>query len=534
MDGTMKLYQSLSFKIIILLVLALVLVLSITTYYNVTSEMRYFSKAVEGCAERTSEMTKRSLRYGMQHNDIESIAFTIMDLGKTKGTERIRVYDKAGVIRYSSDSTEIGRVVDVDADACTMCHGSGDGFNKTKTDQYLRVYEAASGHRVLGLINPIQNERECYQSCHVHTPDQTILGVLDVQLSMEMVDEYTDKSRNMLIISALISLLAVGSVAGFFIVSFVHRPVQKLIDGTKAISAGNLDYKLAVDTKNELGMLNRSFNEMASDIKAAKAELVEWSNTLEQKVEEKTRELQEVQAQVVHIEKMASLGQLSSMIAHELNNPLSGILTYARLIRSRMSRMELTPEMIEKIMKDSTLIADEAKRCGDIVKNLLFFARSDSASYTKTDLRDTIDKCVRLIQHKADMQMVRLVQDFRSEETTIVCDANQIQQMIIALVVNSIEAMQDGGTIRISAEIQHSIAEITVKDNGSGIDETLLPRLFEPFVTTKEVGHGTGLGLSIVYGIVKRHKGDIKVMSELGKGTAFRVLLPADGPQEGS
>jgi two-component system, NtrC family, sensor kinase len=526
----MKIHHSLSFKIVLLLCLALVVVLSISTYYNVVMEMEYFSQAVQGCAERTSELTGRSLRYGMKMNDPSSIHATINDLGKTRGTERIRIYDKMGVIRYSSEPSEVGHIVDVDADACTICHGTGEGFSKTKTDQYVRVYQANSGHRVLGFINPIENEKECYSKCHVHTPDQTILGVLDVQLSMEVADEYTAKSRTMLIISALISLLAAAAAAGLFVYFVIHKPVQQIIAGTKAISAGELDQKLILDTKDELGDLTASFNIMAQDIKAAKTELIGWSTTLEEKVEEKSRELQEVQAQVVHIEKMASLGKLSSMIAHELNNPLSGILTYARLIHNRIENRELDEKVIGKILRDASLIADEAKRCGDIVKNLLFFARTDTGSYESTEISGTIEKCVRLVQHKADMQQVQLISQMRAENCKLVCDVNQIQQMLIALIINGIEAMPDGGTIRIITDMNNGIVEITVKDDGPGIEELVLPKIFEPFVSSKEDGHGTGLGLSIVYGIVKRHKGDIKVMSEIGKGTVFRILFPSDGP----
>ena len=527
----MKLYQSLSFKIIIVLVLCLLAILSATTYYNVKTQEEHWIDAVIACAERTSIFAESALRHGMRRNQREDLEQTIHDLSETSGIESIRIYDKTGVIQYSTDETEIGEVVDMDEEACTMCHGTSSVFKPTRHDQFARVYDSREGFRILGFINPIRNEKDCYTTCHAHTDAETVLGVLDVQMSLESVDSFAAESRDMLLLSSLLTLLAAIVASGIFVYVMVHKPIARTIRGTKEIAEGNFDYRLISDTKDEIGELASSFNNMSTDLKDAKNKLVQWSHTLEEKVDKKTRELQEVQAQILHMEKMASLGKLSSMIAHELNNPLAGILNYAKLIRKRIGKPDLNEATLEKTLRDVDLITSEVSRCGDIVKNLLFFARSDSGTYMRTDMRELLDKSVKLVQHKADMQRVSIEADFDKINCHCVCDGNQIQQAVVAIMVNGIEAMPDGGTLNLRLTCDAYTTEIVIKDHGPGIEEKTLTRIFEPFYTTKEEEQGTGLGLSVVYGIVQRHRGDLRVFTDLGKGTVFRILLPTSGPE---
>ena len=302
--------------------------------------------------------------------------------------------------------------------------------------------------------------------------------------------------------------------------------MKRFITGTKEIAAGNLQHRIAVDRRDELGELASSFNHMAKDLDGAQHELIDWSSTLERKVEQKTRELQTAQEQVLHMEKMASLGKLSSMIAHELNNPLSGILTLSKLVKKRLAAPEITPEKLAQMNRDLLLISDEAKRCGEIVKNLLFFARAHPSERSACDLHAIVERSLRLIQHQIDMQQISVIYAAPDPPVLVTGDESQIQQVLIAILINALEAMPDGGTLTIVARDAGDHSELEIGDTGIGIPATALPRIFEPFFTTKESGYGMGLGLSIVYGIIKQHGGDIRVTSEPGHGTTMTVTLP--------
>ena len=529
----MKLYSSLSAKIIVFLASSLSLVLVASTYFNIESENSHLIKAVQVSAERSSNVIKRGLRQSMQKNQQSEILANIDELGKEPGIERIRIYDKQGHITYSTEPREVGTIVNASADACTMCHGTASVFTKTNSEQYVRVYDAASGHRVLGFINPIQNETTCWNAdCHAHSEDQTVLGVLDIQLSLEVIDTYISSSTRLLVLSSLLTLVIVIAVAGFFVYRNVHHPVKQVISGTKILAAGNFEHHVAVPTHDEIGELARSFNTMADQLSQARHELLEWSDRLEEKVRQKTKELKESESHIVHMERLASLGKLSSMIAHELNNPLAGILTYAKLTGKRLSQNSLTSDQKETIQRDVALIADEAKRCGDIVKNLLFFARGHEGVYHECDISEIIQKSIRLIRHQMDLQEIRVQVYVPEVVRKITCDQNQIQQVILAMIMNSIEAMTDGGTLTIRLTCTETHAILDIADTGIGISEDDQQKIFEPFYTTKEEGAGVGLGLSIVYGIVKHHHGDITVRSTPGKGATFTVCLPIHQPIE--
>ncbi len=528
----MNIFRSLSLQIVTILVLSLAVVLLGTTIFSIRAQRETLEQTVQEAVERTSEMTKQALRRSMSENNSSELSSIIQDLGSLRGIDHIRIYDKRGVIKYSDSLSEIGHVVDVKADACIMCHGGGSDFVKTSSDQYARKYSAPSGHRVLGFINPIRNERGCWDAaCHAHSEEQTVLGVLDVQMSLEYADKHIDDGVLLQLASAVVTLLAVAAVSAIFVFVGVHRPVKQVIAGTREIASGNLRHRITTRRSDEIGRLAEAFNRMAADLDGARNELLDWSNTLEQKVDQKTRELQSMQEQVLHMEKMASLGKLSSMIAHELNNPLSGILTLAKLSRKRL-RDTVDEEKLARINSDLDIIAEEARRCGDIVRNLLFFARAHPQSRAVCNLHTLIERSLRLVQHQIDLQQIEVRYEPPPVSVRAYCDESQLQQVLIALLINAIEAMPDGGTLTVDAATDAGRTLLRVTDTGIGISAADLQRVFEPFFTTKESGFGTGLGLSIVYGIVKQHGGDITVQSEPGHGSSFIISLPVSGDTE--
>jgi two-component system NtrC family sensor kinase len=308
----------------------------------------------------------------------------------------------------------------------------------------------------------------------------------------------------------------------------VNIPVKRLVIGTQEIVKGNLDYRIEVQTSNEIGSLGMSFNQMTQELKRARTELTAWTQTLEQRVAEKTEELRRAQKHMVQIEKMVSLGTLAATVAHELNNPLEGILTYAKLLRKKIERGIPSSESIQEMIGELTLIADETARCGNIVKNLLLFSREKVGEFKDSDLRLIIERSFKLIDHHLKMNNITSAVEMGAKQVVLYCDPHQLEEALLALEINAVEAMPGGGSFYIRVgEIEYLNAiQITVRDTGSGITEEDIPHIFEPFYTTKKEGKGTGLGLSVVYGIIERHSGSISVESKQGMGTTFTITLP--------
>jgi len=233
-------------------------------------------------------------------------------------------------------------------------------------------------------------------------------------------------------------------------------------------------------------------------------------------------------------EKMASIGKLAATVAHEINNPLAGILTYAKLLRKWLDRDGWSAERRDEVRGSLELIESESRRCGEIVRNLLTFSRSSPMNLQWVDLNQVIDRCVRLVQHQTELNNVQLQPQMAEELPQVQCDAAQIEQLLLALIMNAVDALPHGGNLWVRSRMVPEIGavQLEVQDDGVGIPESILPNLFEPFFTTKEKGHGVGLGLAISKGIVERHRGRIDVDSKPGQGTRFTITLPVDGYAE--
>jgi len=225
---------------------------------------------------------------------------------------------------------------------------------------------------------------------------------------------------------------------------------------------------------------------------------------------------------------MASIGKMAAVLAHEINNPLSGILTYAKLLRKYLDHKDNGESRRQEICDSLDLIASESRRCGDLVRNLLTFSRTTPMNIQPTNLNRVIEQVLRLVQHQLDLAGIHVQEQLESELPLVDCDGAQIEQVLLALLMNAIDAMPQGGNLWITSTSSPDpkVIRIVVRDDGAGIPAEILPRIFEPFLTTKETGRGVGLGLAISNSILERHNGRIEVQSELGKGTVFTVTLP--------
>lgn len=525
----MKLTHILSIRLLVTLLVLMVLSTAVFTTLAVLRQEARSTETMTRTAARVSDVIKRSTHYSMLLNRRVDISQIISTIGTEPGIYAIRIYNKRGVITFSSNEGDVGHTVDMDAEACMGCHAPGEGSRPLQRDVLTRIFTSREQYRVLGLITPIRNEESCSQgTCHAHTGDQTVLGVLDVMLPMKEHDELLDQEIRAQYIGSALLVLVVTVVAGLFLWFLVYRPVRELTEGTRQIINGELGRHIPVRTGDEIGVLAQSFNVMTDQLRKARDEVLRWTETLEDRVEEKTSELLKTQQHLILVEKMASLGKLSATVAHELNNPLEGILTYAKLLKRQIESPHITPEQAQEIQNELSLIADESARCGNIVKNLLLFSRNRSEKASIEDLRAIVKRTIQLIGHHLKMHNISLEIELDTDPIAVECVPQEIEQALLALLINAVEAMPDGGTLTVDAHNHpdKETVEIAVGDTGVGIAEEDLSHLFEPFFTTKKDGKGTGLGLSVVFGIVDRHGGTVDVKSAVGKGTTILVTLP--------
>lgn len=516
----------------------MVIIFSALGYKIIRLHRENLEEATYAAGDRITETVKRSTRYGMLHNRGDEISQIVSSIGSQPGIEKISIFNKAGEIKSSTDERELSTRVDKNAEACGACHareGQATQFDGAIPHQLSRqerthIFTDATGRRTLSVINPIENEPSCSNSgCHAHSADTKVLGMVNVRMSLDNVDLAINESRRQMIASLVGAVLLLSALFATLIWLMVHKPIRKLIAGTNHVAAGELDYKIRIKSHDEVGELAHSFNRMTVELARANAEISDWAKTLEERVEKKTAELGQAHEHVLQVEKLASIGRLAAIVAHEINNPLAGILVYARLVLKRLSRDGGELKADEETKKQLETIAAESARCGEIVKGLLQFSRQTKPNVKANDLNEIVSESLRLVRHKIELTGARAVTECAADLKQIVCDEQQIKQALVALLINACEAVHPGeGVITISSRYLADAhrAEIRISDNGVGIDQETKQHIFEPFFTTKEQGKGVGLGLAVVYGIVTGHAGEIEVESVPGCGTTFAIRLP--------
>jgi len=531
-----RLSRSLSAKLIGSLLAMMVVIFALLGYANIRLQRQHLEEATLTSAERVSDVIKRSTTYYMLRNDREGLYHAIQTMADEPGMVKVRILDQEGRVSYSTDATEVSHVLDKTAEACYGCHNQAQPLARLNRPDRFRIYRNGGGHRVLGIITPIENQANCSNAaCHAHPADQQVLGVLDTNLSLAKADAQIAVSSARSLSYTAGAMLIVAVLSWLFVWREVGKPIQALEKGTEHLSQGELGYQIEAQSQDEVGDLARSFNGMSLQLRAANEEIVTWAKTLEDRVDEKTKELRSAHDHMLHVEKMASLGKMAAVVAHEVNNPLSGILTYAKLLRKWVESGQAGHDKREEAMQCLELIATESRRCGDLIKNLLSLSRTAPMNVQSTDLHAVVDRCLMLVRHQLDLGGIELQLNIAKDLPRVPCDPAQIEQVLIALIMNAIDAMPRGGNLWLDARLSddESEIEIQVRDDGAGIAPDILPHIFEPFLTTKESGHGVGLGLAISRGIVERHNGRIEAKSELGRGTTFNISLPtqaADRP----
>jgi len=482
-------------------------------------------QGVTAAADVQSETITSAIRQAML-GDERNTAYAIMSsIARQPIIDHVRLFNKAGRITYSTVPEEVGQQLDKGAEGCRACHANDETLIVPAETHRARVYEGR-GHRVLAVVTPIRNEGGCSSSaCHAHPPESQVLGVLDVGYSLGQVDRSLSEFRRFSLLITALASLCIAAFFWYFARRRVVRPVEALVQATRRVAHDELDTEIHVDVKGELGLLAASFNEMVRSLRRMEGELRQLTDNLEHKVAERTAELTAAQDTLVRTEKLSSLGKLSASIAHEINNPLAGILTFAKLMIRTLEQGPVGDGERKTLVRQLALVQRETERCSAIVRNLLDFARERPLSLKEVNANLVVDEVFSLISNQSAMQGVELAKDLASLPP-VEADFGQLRQAFVNIAMNAIEAMPKGGHLRVTTRPlpEEDGVEIAFQDDGPGVPPELMQKIFDPFFTTKE--KGTGLGLSVVYGIVERHKGRVEVESEPGKGTRFTIRLP--------
>jgi len=471
--------------------------------------------------DRLSETIIKTTHYQMLENDRQRVYQTISEAGTQKEIERIRLITKDGRTIFSTDRAEIGTYLDKTAEACTMCHGGGKPLLNASTMNRSRIFHTRQGKEVLGLAKAIYNEEKCSTAaCHFHPKESKILGVLDVIVSLDGMNAQLSTYRTEITALTMLVLGLTSLSLTLLTNKLINQPVKKLLRQTERIAEGQLEGTVGIESADEIGDLAASFNTMTGRLKEAREELEEWGKHLEEKVEQRTSELNRMQTQLIRSEKLASLGELVAGIAHEINNPLTGILVYSSLVKNDA---KLDPDL----RSDMDTVVRETERCAEIVRGLLEFSRESIPRKNWASLNDIMDAAVALMKHQSLFQNIIIAKNYDPRLPKVLVDANQIEQVFVNMLLNAGQAMPDGGSLTISTDTSEAGGHIRVNiaDSGCGIPAENLGKIFDPFFTTKE-SKGTGLGLSVSYGIIENHGGVIEVESGTGCGTTFTIKLP--------
>ncbi len=626
-------YRSLGFKLIFAVGTVTAVVFGVFFFGTLQTQSRETLDEMVRSVHLASELVRRSLRYDMLQYQPERLHRAIDTIGGHERIEKVRIFNAMGQIIYSSDKAEMGSYLDKSAEQCYACHTKEEPFERLDTSKRTRIFQSEAGYRVLGMINPIYNEPDCFSgSCHVHPPDQKVLGVLDIDVSLEGMDRALERMRTHMLLLACCAVVAIAAVIVVLIHRFLNRPLHHLLQGIERVGSGDLSTPIVVHSNDEIGALAKAFNVMTERLRVSERELrdseakyrslfendpnpifvldletfrildvniravetygytqeeflaMSFLDLADEKDAQKIRELAtqaciflprvrhrrksgdhlyvnihscprlhlgrdviianiaditdrvQTEAQLIQAAKMATLGEMSAGVAHELNQPLNAIRIGCEFFLKKVRRSE--PIDGETMARVAAQMVEQVERASGIINHLREFGRkSDAFEMEPVDINRPIQDVFTVLGQQLRLRQIRVELDLAEGLPPVLGVANRLEQVFLNLVMNARDAMEEKRErsegndeemvlhIRSAQEGDHVI--VTIRDTGIGIPEGVRDRIFEPFFTTKEVGRGTGLGLSISYGIVKECGGSIEVQSEEGRGTTFRLIFPA-------
>ncbi|MCX6280355.1 MAG: ATP-binding protein [Bacteroidetes bacterium] len=521
--------------VFIIFVSSVFLFVSFSIIFRSVNE-QYLNTVIRQNGNNIGSIVGGSLYHSMLENDKSTLQNTLDIINTMPGIDEVNMYDIKDNLVYTSIPSSTNNYHS--NPNCISCHnnlkamfpGKGKHYKIIDAESYCRMNHNDNNSRHLLIKLPILNEKSCYESsCHAHPVTDEVLGSLIIKIPLAELDSAIRKSSTEFFLLAILTTLVLLGVLIMFTRQRIKRPLNALVKASIAVANGDTSTRLEIKPNqlDDMKMVSQAFNEMLDNLQAATSELENWSQQLEYKVQKKSEELSAAQNEMIHIERLASLGKLSSSVAHEINNPLSGILIYTKLIYKQLSNPELYASKRDSMLKHLKLIENEAKRCGDIVKGLLEFSKKDQEDFEPRHLHEVLQETYELMTHPIKIANIHFYTDFAATSDLIYCSPNQIKQACVAMLVNSTEALHENGEILIrTLNPNEETVRFEIVDNGIGISAEDIPHVFEPFFSTKQSASGIGLGLAIVHGIMQSHNGKIQVKSEPSHGTTFSITLP--------
>jgi two-component system NtrC family sensor kinase len=522
--------RPLAYRLIVPLTATVVVVAGVFGMLRVAAVERGLRSAMLVGADQISRGITSSTWHAMLADNRQDAYAVMQSIAHEPGVDRIRIFNKEGRIMFST-AQEAGQVVDKKAEACVLCHASAQPLVRVERPSRARVFRAADGSRRLALITPIYNERACASAaCHAHPESQQVLGVLDVALNLGAADREVSAAKGRILVHTAIEVVLLAAFVVVLVAFFVTRPIHRLIEASTAIGRMELSRPIEITSSRELWELAHSFDLMRERLRAAVAEINRGSQELESKVAERTEQLRQAHQRLLLADRLASLGQLAASVAHEINNPLSGVLNFSALMARILREDGIPPERVAEFRGYLERVTEQTARAGRIVSDLLAFSRRSRPARAPADLNAVVTRTMALVAHKLALMNVTNELALAEGLPRLPCDVSQIQQVVLNLVINAADATRARGRGRVRVSTRRSAdgsaLVLAVEDDGEGIAAADIDRIFDPFFTTREEGKGVGLGLAVVYGIVQSHGGRIDVRSEPAVGSTFEVSLP--------
>ena len=484
-------------KIIVAMVILAILVILVTSMFSFNFYRDTMINQVEQSGEQLGRMLTTSMRYNMQLNRQDSLKYTIENFSKHEDLAMVRLFCREGRVIYSSIPGENELIFD-DKAVCMTCHGQDNQIKFPPPNQKTLSFTGKDGERYLSVFTPIMNEKSCSTAkCHYHSPEKKILAVLDVTMPLSHLDEKITTGNLRTAAFALMAIILFSAISLLVIRRLLLRPIAKLTEATSRVAIGEWTNPISGAQQDEMGDLIRHFNRMQE-------------------------KLQVYQHQLILSDRLASMGRIAAGAAHEINNPLTGILTFAEDL------IDEAPPNDARI-EDYQIIKRETLRCRQIVRSLLDFARQDKPEISSLNINEVLKLTIALVEKLPQFQNCTLQTQFQKDIPLVRGDGGQLQQVFLNLMINAAQAMPEGGEVFIITrhEPGNPLIEVLVRDSGIGIKPEDQKRIFDPFFSKKSIGKSHGLGLSVTFGILEQHGGSIEVSSKPGEGATFIISLPA-------
>lgn len=502
---------------------------------------QFSDAAMEGLQRRGTSLARNlayNAEFGVMLENAAELDGLVAGLLRDNDVLFAEIYTKDGVlltrsvrsdidtthIRIDNDVFDFRKPIDLQGkDVLSWKCRLPDGKDHIEFFSHVYMQQASVSKEELGSTAP-QGDKT--------NKNKVIIGHVHMGIGLQQTLAMVEETKQMIVLFTLL-LVMLGILLSVTLVKMIASPINALVEATERIASGDLSQRVHVATDQELERLALAFNSMCDSVQKTQRELELHNQNLEQMVRERTQKLEEAQQQVLQSEKMAAVGQLAAGVAHELNNPLGGILGYAQFALEKVQKGSLGETEIGAFSRYLSDIELQARRCKMIVKNLLKFSRSSSKEeFGLVDVNASLEEVFLFTSHQLGMKDIVLNRQLQPDLPHIVGNANSLQQVFTNIIINSMQSMSEGGELVVRTSLEQPVGEfggavaIVFKDSGSGIPKENLGKIFEPFFTTKQVGEGTGLGLAVSYGIIRDHGGDIKAESTLGVGSTFTVVLP--------